>query len=79
MEMPSRNDRRPCRQGTRGRDREAAGIMSRTAAHAHAGVWAGVNRSEPTRGLVDEVCGRARRTSSCGADEIMTGKGHGRL
>jgi len=53
--------------------------MSPIAAHAHAGVWAGLNLSEPTRGIVDEVCNRTRCTSGCGADEIMTGKGPARL
>jgi hypothetical protein len=58
---------------------DGADGVPRTAAHAHAGGWAGLNRSEPTRGLVDEVCCRARCTSGCGANEIMTGKGPARL
>jgi hypothetical protein len=63
----------------RGETANGAVGVSPTTAHAHAGVWAGVNLSEPTRSLVDEVCCRARCTSGFGADEIMTGKGPVRL
>jgi hypothetical protein len=60
----------------RGETADGADGVSRTAAHAHAGVWAGVTLSEPTLGPANEV---SRCTIGFGAGEISAVKGPARL